>query len=155
MKHLALHYPRHCQVIELRFFAGMSVEETALVLQVSAPTVVRDWAFARAWVSSVYEGRASHHLRGEITMNPMQTHVKVLAILHIVFGALGVLIGLGIFAFFGGIAGLIHMDHDPDAAFVVPMMGMIGGFVLIVILVQSTPGSSQASAAVIPTGRAF
>lgn len=29
-------------------------------------------------------------------MNPMQTHVKVLAILHIVFGALGVLIGLGI-----------------------------------------------------------
>src|SRR6478672_933085 len=73
-------------------------------------------------------------------MNPMQTHVKVLAILHIVFGALGVLIGLGIFAFFGGIAGLIHMDHDPDAAFVVPMMGLIGGFVLIVILVLSIPG---------------
>lgn len=56
MKHLALHYPRHCQVIELRFFAGMSVEETALVLQVSAPTVVRDWAFARAWVSSYMKG---------------------------------------------------------------------------------------------------
>ena len=73
-------------------------------------------------------------------MNPMQTHVKVLAILHIVFGALGVLIGLGIFAFFGGIAGLIHMDHDPDAAFVVPMMGAIGGFVLILILCLSIPG---------------
>jgi hypothetical protein len=73
-------------------------------------------------------------------MNPMQTHVKILAILHIVFGALGVLIGFGIFAFFGGIAGLIHMDHDPDAAFVVPMMGAIGGFVLILILCLSIPG---------------
>jgi hypothetical protein len=73
-------------------------------------------------------------------MNPMQTHVKVLAILHIVFGALGVLVGLGIFAFFGGIAGLVQMDHNPDAAFVVPLMGAIGGFVLIVLLVLSVPG---------------
>ena len=73
-------------------------------------------------------------------MNPMQTHVKVLAVLHIVFGALGVLIGVGIFAFFGGIAGLVQMDHDPDAAFVVPMMGAIGGFVMIVLIVLSVPG---------------
>jgi hypothetical protein len=73
-------------------------------------------------------------------MNPMQTHVKILAILHIVFGALGVLIGFGIFAFFGGIAGLIHMDHDPDAAIAVPMMGAIGAFVLILILCLSIPG---------------
>ena len=73
-------------------------------------------------------------------MNPMQTHVKVLAVLHIVFGALGVLIGLGIFVFFGGVAGLVQMDHDPDAAFVVPMLGAIGGFVMIVLLVLSVPG---------------
>ena len=73
-------------------------------------------------------------------MNPMQIHVKILAILHIVFGALGVLIGFGIFAFFGGIAGLIHMDRDPDAAVVVPMMGAIGGFVLVLILCLSIPG---------------
>jgi hypothetical protein len=73
-------------------------------------------------------------------MNPMQTHVKILAILHIVFGALGVLIGFGIFAFFGGIAGLIHMDHDPDAAIAVPMMGAIGAFVLVLILCLSIPG---------------
>jgi len=73
-------------------------------------------------------------------MNPMQTHVKILAILHIVFGALGVLIGFGIFAFFGGIAGLIHLDHDPDAAIAIPMMGAIGGFVLILILCLSIPG---------------
>src|SRR5215471_18235120 len=36
-------------------------------------------------------------------MNPMQTHVKVLAILHIVFGVLGVLIGLGVLVLFGGL----------------------------------------------------
>jgi len=73
-------------------------------------------------------------------MNPMQTHVKVLAVLHIVFGAVGVLVGLGIFAFFGGVAGLVQINHDPDAAFVVPMMGAIGGFVLIVLLILSVPG---------------
>src|SRR5262245_18083985 len=73
-------------------------------------------------------------------MNPMQTHVKVLAVLHIVFGALGVLVGLGIFVCFGGIAGLVQMDHDPGAALVLPMMGAIAGFVLIVLLVLSVPG---------------
>jgi len=73
-------------------------------------------------------------------MNPMQPHVKVLAVLHIVFGVLGVLIGLGVFLFFGGVAGLVHMDHDPDAALVVPMLGAIGGFVLIILLVLSVPG---------------
>ena len=73
-------------------------------------------------------------------MNPMQTHVKILAILRIVFGALGVLLGLGIFAFFGGIAGLIHLNQDPDAAFAIPMMGAIGGFVMIVLMTLSIPG---------------
>jgi hypothetical protein len=73
-------------------------------------------------------------------MNPMQTHVKVLAVLHIVFGVLGVLIGLGVFAIFGGIAGLIHLDHDPDAAIAIPMMGAIGAFVLLCALVLSVPG---------------
>jgi hypothetical protein len=51
-----------------------------------------------------------------------------------------VLLGLGIFAFFGGIAGLIHLDHDPDAAVAIPMMGAIGGFVMIVLLALSIPG---------------
>jgi RNA polymerase sigma factor (TIGR02999 family) len=53
---LAVHYPRQSNVVELRFFGGLSVEETALVLQVSAPTVVRDWGFARAWLSSYMKG---------------------------------------------------------------------------------------------------
>jgi RNA polymerase sigma factor (TIGR02999 family) len=53
---LAAHYPRQSEVVELRFFGGLSVEETALVLQVSSPTVVRDWGFARAWLSSYMKG---------------------------------------------------------------------------------------------------
>jgi RNA polymerase sigma factor (TIGR02999 family) len=42
--------PRKAQVIELRFFAGLSVEETAEVLKVSSDTVLRDWRLARAWL---------------------------------------------------------------------------------------------------------
>ena len=42
--------PRKARVIELRFFGGMSVEETAEVLDVSSDTVLRDWRLARAWI---------------------------------------------------------------------------------------------------------
>jgi len=42
--------PRKCRVIELRFFAGLSVEETASFLKVSAQTVFRDWRLAKAWL---------------------------------------------------------------------------------------------------------
>lgn len=38
------------QVVRLRFFAGLSVEETAKVLEISERTVKREWAFARAWL---------------------------------------------------------------------------------------------------------
>jgi RNA polymerase sigma factor (TIGR02999 family) len=41
---------RQAQVVECRFFAGLSLEETAEVLNTSAATVSRDWAFARAWL---------------------------------------------------------------------------------------------------------
>ena len=43
--------PRRAKVIELRFFGGLSVEETAEVLQVSQQTVMRDWRLARAWLA--------------------------------------------------------------------------------------------------------
>jgi RNA polymerase sigma factor (TIGR02999 family) len=43
--------PRRGRVIELRFFGGLSVEETAEVLQVSPQTVMRDWRLARAWLA--------------------------------------------------------------------------------------------------------
>ena len=42
--------PRKSQVVELRFFGGLSIEETAEALHVSGETVVRDWRFARAWL---------------------------------------------------------------------------------------------------------
>jgi RNA polymerase sigma factor (TIGR02999 family) len=42
--------PRKCQVVELRFFGGMGVEETAAVLGVSPITVKRDWSTAKAWL---------------------------------------------------------------------------------------------------------
>ena len=43
--------PRRAQVIELRFFGGLSVEETAEALRVSPQTVMRDWRLARAWLA--------------------------------------------------------------------------------------------------------
>ena len=42
--------PQHSRIVELRFFAGLSIEETALVVGVSPATVKRDWAVARAWL---------------------------------------------------------------------------------------------------------
>jgi len=42
--------PRKSRVIELRFFGGLSVEETAAVLAVSVDTVTRDWRLAKAWL---------------------------------------------------------------------------------------------------------
>lgn len=42
--------PRKSRVVELRYFGGLSVEETAEVLGVSVPTVVRDWNTAKAWL---------------------------------------------------------------------------------------------------------
>lgn len=43
--------PRRAQVIELRFFGGLTVEETGQVLQISPQTVMRDWRLARAWLA--------------------------------------------------------------------------------------------------------
>ena len=50
LERLAAAHPRQAQVVELRFFGGLSVEETAAVLKVSPNTVIRDWRFARAWL---------------------------------------------------------------------------------------------------------
>ena len=47
---LAERAPRKAQVVELRFFGGLSVEETAEVLHVSSITVMREWKSAKAWL---------------------------------------------------------------------------------------------------------
>ena len=43
--------PRKCQVVEMRFFGGLSAEETAEALDVSVGTVLRDWRLAKAWLA--------------------------------------------------------------------------------------------------------
>jgi RNA polymerase sigma-70 factor (ECF subfamily) len=42
--------PRKCQVVELRFFGGLTIDETAEVMQASHATIERDWTTARAWL---------------------------------------------------------------------------------------------------------
>lgn len=42
--------PRKSQLVELRFFGGMTIEETAEILKVSPGTVMRDWTLAKAWL---------------------------------------------------------------------------------------------------------
>jgi RNA polymerase sigma factor (TIGR02999 family) len=49
---------RQSQLVELRFFGGLTIEETATVLSVSPATVKNDWALARAWLYRELRGRA-------------------------------------------------------------------------------------------------
>ena len=49
---LAKNDSRKARVVELRFFGGLSVEETAEVLAISPETVMRDWKFARSWLQA-------------------------------------------------------------------------------------------------------
>jgi RNA polymerase sigma factor (TIGR02999 family) len=50
LKRLAGLDPRQSRIIELRFFGGLSIEETAMVLGLSPATVKREWTMARAWL---------------------------------------------------------------------------------------------------------
>jgi|SRR5579862_5810403 len=50
LNRLAAIDPRRAKVVELRYFGGLTVEETAEVLQVSTITVIRNWNFAKAWL---------------------------------------------------------------------------------------------------------
>ena len=50
-------HPRQGQLVELRFFGGLTVEETAAVLGVAPITVKRDWALARAWLFREMRGQ--------------------------------------------------------------------------------------------------
>ena len=59
---LAAFDERKSRVVELRFFGGLSVEETATVLKVSPETVMRDWRLAKAWLQREMRGDRSHVL---------------------------------------------------------------------------------------------
>jgi len=52
----AVLYPRQSQVVELRFFGGLEVEEAAEALKISPVTVKRDWRFAKAWLLRAING---------------------------------------------------------------------------------------------------
>jgi len=56
LKALTAQDPRKGQVVELRFFGGLSVEETATVLKVSPETVMRDWKLAKSWLRRELRG---------------------------------------------------------------------------------------------------
>lgn len=57
LKDLAAIDPRRARVVELRFFGGLSVEEAAEVLKVSAETVMHDWKLAKAWLAREMSGK--------------------------------------------------------------------------------------------------
>jgi len=66
----------------------------------------------------------------------MEQHVKVVAILNIVCGGLGLLLALVVLLFFGGMAGVVHSDPSPDSDVGVAALGAIGvvGFVAIAVI---------------------
>lgn len=51
---------RKCKVVEMRFFGGLSVEETAEALHVSPGTIMRDWRLAKSWLARALEGLQHH-----------------------------------------------------------------------------------------------
>ena len=70
----------------------------------------------------------------------MLTHVKVLAVLYIVLGALGVLSALLLMMVFGVAAGSVGVSGDPDAAVALPIIGFVGTGLFIFLLAISLPG---------------
>ena len=50
LEKLATESPRLVRLVELRFFAGLSIEEAAAAMDLSPATIKRDWSFARAWL---------------------------------------------------------------------------------------------------------
>jgi RNA polymerase sigma factor (TIGR02999 family) len=52
LQRLGKRNPRQAQVIELRFFVGLTADQTAAILDISAETVKLDWRFAKAWLGS-------------------------------------------------------------------------------------------------------
>jgi len=71
----------------------------------------------------------------------MTDHVKILGILHVVYGMFGILAGIIVLLIFGGLAGLVSVaDRSGDSLIAVPILGGIGAFVFILLLALSLPG---------------
>lgn len=71
----------------------------------------------------------------------MATHIKIVAILHIILGALSILAGIGILFAFGGLAAIVTNNaHSSDAVAAIPILGGIGGIICGVLVVLGIPG---------------
>src|ERR1700690_1620596 len=70
----------------------------------------------------------------------MAQHVKILGILHIVFGAIGVLGAIAALLIFGGVSALVAADHSSDSLAAIPILGVVGGLVFILVMALSLPG---------------
>ncbi len=71
----------------------------------------------------------------------MQQHIKILAVLHIVFGGLGLFAALIVLMVFGGVAGIVHMsDTTQDGVLGGAVVGLIGAVIMGIMLVISLPG---------------
>ena len=69
----------------------------------------------------------------------METHAKVLGILNIVCGVIGLFGALFMLLVFGGAAGAVGVSGDPDAAIALPIIGLTGAALVFVILAVSVP----------------
>ncbi|HWC99841.1 MAG TPA: hypothetical protein VG456_23940 [Candidatus Sulfopaludibacter sp.] len=70
----------------------------------------------------------------------MEQHLKIIGILHVVLGGMGVLAAVAFLSLFGGIAGIVGSTAQPnDAAVAVPLISGFGGVLFIVCLVFSLP----------------
>jgi hypothetical protein len=70
----------------------------------------------------------------------MDTHVKVLGVLHIAMGALGLVVALLLVVVFGGAAGVVGASGDPDAAVALPIIGITGTALVVFVAALSLPG---------------
>ena len=58
LNNLAIIDPRKAQIVELKYFGGMTIPETAEILEVSTPTIERDWQMARIWLHREIRGKS-------------------------------------------------------------------------------------------------
>ena len=70
----------------------------------------------------------------------MDTHVKVLGVLHIAMGALGLVGALLLILVFGGAAGIVGASGDPEAAVALPIIGITGMALVVFVAALSLPG---------------
>src|SRR5262245_61549806 len=70
----------------------------------------------------------------------METHVKVIAVLNIVFGVIGLVGAVFVLFFFGGLATVAGSDNDPGAPVGAAVLGSIGVFAAVFMAVMSIPG---------------